>query len=318
MKWYQLSLWLILVVFTQGCSVTNSSTPAALSNVYLDQHFEFSGKIESEQDIFSISPAMQHYVRSRLLNKEGTRIKTKILINDLFSEKYMNIEYSPHANFTPAETFEKGLANCMSLTLLSYVLINEAGLDGRFMSVSLEENWTVSPQATLLNGHVNLEVRPLAASGEVVYQAAEGYVIDFLPMLNNKIGAKKSLSKSQIIALFYNNKAADALADRDYTLAYQYLKQATLSAPNLASVWGNLASLYRQTGHIQQAENLYHHALSMAPNNLTIQENLALLYKLTGRSEQAQKIYTKGTRCQKKQSLLLRYASRGSFTSKQC
>lgn len=291
---FQLSLLLVFVVLIQGCSTTNRINTQTLQSPYLDQYFPYEGVIETEQDMFNLTPDMRRYVQKRLSSPQmSTRKKAETLIRDLFSPEYMNIAYRHDANFYPAETFDKGLANCMSLTVLAYVLAEHAGLDTEFMSVEVEENWNVLAQTTLLNGHVNLEISTPESNSQVFYTHQRSFVIDFLPMLNVKPKSKTPLSKDQIAALFYNNKGAEALTENKPNLAYQHFKRASLLAPKMSSIWGNLASLYRQSGHIEQAENLYLHATQLDPNNLNIQENMALLYRLTGRERQAKTIEDK-------------------------
>ena len=265
----------------QGCAL-KPNTNSKFEHVYLDEHFATNATLETDEQIFAISPAMKEYVKVRLDPLISTKAKTRRLISDLFSQTQLDISYQHNANYYPVETFETRVANCMSLTLLSYVLAKEAGLNTRFMNVNVEENWNVFNGITQLNGHVNLEITPAYQPG-VIYPLSPNYIIDFLPMLNTKIKSKKPLNKSQIIALFYNNKGADALASGKTDLAYQYFKEATILAPNLASLWGNLASFYRRNGYQDQAETLYKHAINLDSSNLTVKENLALLYKLSDR-----------------------------------
>lgn len=293
MKLIQLISMLVLFALLQACSMTGHQTDFKPANVYLDNKFKTEKTIVSQQELFAITPEMQAYVKNRLLPITNSKTQAATLIQDLFSPDYMNIQYVHDANYTPAQSFENGLANCMSLTLLSYVLVNETPLIARFMNVEVEENWNVSRQFTQINGHVNLEVEEPKSNSHVVYFYGKVFTIDFLPMLQTKVKSKKTLTKDQITALFYNNKGADALVANDQALAYQYFKAASQLAPDLASVWGNLASLYRQTGNLKEAELLYEHAVDLAPSNLNIKENLALLYKKTGRESKANALYDK-------------------------
>ena len=290
----QFILFLFLVVSIQGCSTTTKVNTSSYDAPYLDQHFPYQGEIESAENMFVLTPEMRRYVNTRLSSPQmTTRKKAETLIRDLFSPSYMNITFRHDANYSPAETFEKGLANCMSLTMLAYVLADHAGLDTKFMSVEVEENWNVLQQTTLLNGHVNLEVTTSDDNKQVFYSEKRSFVIDFLPMLGTSSESKKALSKNEIIALFYNNRGAEALTNDNRELAYTYFKRASLLAPDISGIWGNLASLYRQAGFIDEAESIYYHARKLDPSNLNIQENLALLYKLTGREGRARAIYDK-------------------------
>lgn len=234
---------------------------------------------------------MKQYVKERL---SASDLQTSVanLMNDLFSPAYMDIDYQFDGNYLPTEVFKKGKANCMSLTLLSYVLSKEAGIKTRFMDIETTENWNVGESFTFSNGHVNLEVANYTDIN-TIDSNKQSSTIDFLPMLSSKVKSKSPLTKKQIIALYYNNKGAEALAEHNTPLAYQYFKAATKLAPNAAKIWGNLATVYSRDGHLLSAEIIYKTAIAIAPNNRTLKENLAMLYRKTGRFNEADVLYNK-------------------------
>lgn len=290
MKTLKHCVLLTFFVLVQGCTVNTQKSAPLSKDIYLDHHFIRESDIESPEQIFAINNEIRSYVKRRLTPLPSAKEKSKRLIKDLFSEQHFNIKYLHHANYTPIEAYENGLANCMTLTLLSYVIANEAGLNTKFMNVKVEENWNISNGRIQLNGHVNLDITP-PSSAVVIYPFSSNYTIDFLPMLATKVRSREVLTKPEIIALFYNNKGAAALSEGNTNLAYQYFKQATTLAPRLSSVWGNLASLYRQSGFLNQAESIYLHAIELDRHNLNLKENLALLYKLTNRQDKSESLY---------------------------
>lgn len=292
MSFHTLVSLMISLVLLQGCQSTQSVQMKVADNIYLDDKFPLTQRIETMDEIFYVSPQMREYVITRLNGLPSVKAKSERLIQDLFSKEQLNIHYVHNANFSASETFDKGLANCMSLTMLAYVLVNEADLHAEFLDIEVEENWNVYSNMTLLNGHVNLKVssKEPRMNNLLMELSKRSYTIDFLPMLNTKIISKKTLTKQQIVALYYNNKGADALEIGNINLAYQYFKSATVLAPNTIAPWSNLASLYRQQGFLSQAENIYINALHSDPDNLNLKENLAILYRVTERVEAADKL----------------------------
>jgi len=282
-------LLLLSVILLSGCQSTPTAKITTPDNVYLDSAFPSDRIIESKQEIFEISPEMRQYVNSRLKPLNNVQHITSRLVKDLFSPNVLNFNYYHGANYTAAETFDKGIANCMSLTLLSYLLVKEAGVDASMMDVVMEENWSINNGQTMLNGHVNLKVYKKEDPANAV-MFAKIYTVDFVPMLDVPVISERALTEDEFTALYYNNKGATALAHKDYALAYQYFKTATLLNPYNAALWGNLASLYRQSGHIETAETLLLHATRLDPSNLNVKENLALLYSLTDRPVLAKKL----------------------------
>ncbi|MFT6530368.1 MAG: Flp pilus assembly protein TadD [Psychrosphaera sp.] len=288
MKYLGCILFLTIVVIT-GCAQTNQQLSALPHSIYLDDQFEKDITIETPEDIFFVSKPMRNYVKTRLLPVSGTTLKAKQLIKDYFSEQEMNIGYAHDANFTASQTFEKRIANCLSLTILSYVLVKEAGLSASFIDVEIEENWNQVNGISMLNGHVNLRVFAKKQSHLTDF-LDRTVTIDFVPLINIPVISSQILTKDQIIALYYNNIGGESLALGDIDKAYVYLSEATKYAPENAAIWGNLASLYRQSGHLVEAETIYNHAMKLDPNSLNLRENLAVLYKNTGRIAQANQI----------------------------
>ena len=93
--------------------------------------------------------------------------------------------------------------------------------------------------------------------------------------------------------MFYNNKGAEALVKQQYSVAYQYLKAATMADSKMSRAWGNLGVLYRLTGHLVEAEQIYRFALKLDNNNLTVYTNLSLLLSMQGKEDEAQTIENK-------------------------
>lgn len=274
-----------------GCQNAQHVFITPPKNIHLDKHFESDHQIETTEQIFAASPEMLNYIERRLDPVENFDDKIRVLMTDLFSPDMLNIGYQHDATLTASETFEKGIANCMSLTLMSYVIAREARLGTAFYDVKVQENWSQVNGITMLNGHVNLKVfRSDLENMNVINFVSRVYTIDFLPLQASAVISSHRMVRPQIVALFYNNKGANALANGQPKIAYQYFKAATQSAPELSAPWGNLASLYRQHGHYQAAENIYQYALEIDPKNLNLHENLALLYMNTDRAELASEI----------------------------
>ncbi|WFO18454.1 hypothetical protein ATS73_009730 [Pseudoalteromonas sp. H100] len=85
--------------------------------------------------------------------------------------------------------------------------------------------------------------------------------------------------------MFYNNKGAIALVNKQYDLAYNYFRNAVKVDSSFSAGWGNLGVLFRQLNYLAEAEQAYTHAILLNQNNNTAQGNLAALYQLTGRSK---------------------------------
>src|SRR5690606_35285818 len=113
--------------------------------------------------------------------------------------------------------------------------------------------------------------------------------VDFDPQVMSARLPSRTVSKQRVLAMFYNNKAADALVHHNAKQAYAYSRAALLKDPSLAEAWVNLGVLYRQNGLLEAAEQSYQRAIQLEGSR-SAQENLAVIYNMTGRQAQAQQI----------------------------
>lgn len=264
----------------------------AQHNLYLDQQFHSENviAIETEQEIFALDDEMRAMVQAKLINNRTAQQKAIILLEHLFNEENIALSYKGNANVTASQAYHSKVANCMSLTIMAYALAKEAGMNITFQDVEVPEYWVRNGQYSLLTGHVNLLVKDSGEVSRRVVWGSKATRIDFDPFIAKKNFPSKVIKKHTLLAMFYNNKGAEELVNKNYTVAYQYLKKATLTDNQFASAWGNLGILYKLTNHETLAEDAYRHAISLKGNNLTSLGNLALLLNKQGRTNEAQPI----------------------------
>lgn len=245
--------------------------------------------VETEQEVFELDEDAKAFV-GRVVNPIYDPIdRMETLIEQIFDRSELNLLYMGNANTTAAETFHNRAANCLSLSIMAYSMAKEAGFSVRFQDIDIPEYWTRRDGFSLLNGHINLKVMPRPTSN-VIQLIEKGFEVDFDPQASRNHFPKSFVDRYTILAMFYNNKGADALLANSYTKAYSYFRAAINTDPEFDSAYVNLGFLYRLNQHYQYAENAYTHALEIDPENLTAWENLAYLYTNTGQPERANEI----------------------------
>lgn len=278
-----------LVVFLTACQQNNipTTTPASLLNDDLFNPVDVV--IETPEQIFALPEQTKVDIRDLTRSADSPRVKTDLLLNYLFEKKGNSLLYQNDATLTAAETLAARQANCLSLTILSYSLAQEMQLNAEFRDIKIPEYWTQNNGQSLLNGHVNLNIvggQSIGKGGGVHYSVFS-YVIDFDVQSNKNHFPSAVLDQQQIVGLFYNNKAAEAMVYGKDDLAYAYLKAAISVDPRAEESWNNLAVLYRQKQQFELAEKAYLLAAQLAPEQLNSKANLALLYEVMGKTEQA-------------------------------
>ncbi|MFQ3196920.1 MAG: tetratricopeptide (TPR) repeat protein [Paraglaciecola sp.] len=274
------------------CWLTACQTAPQISQLrgqlFYDEAFADASSItiETQQQVFALDQDGKDYVRDTIGRIDDPIEKMEVLAHSIFNRLDFNLLYQGDANTIASETFRNRAANCLSLSIMTYALAREAGFSVRFQDIDIPEFWTRRGGISLLNGHINLKIVP-RSTNNAVYFTTQGYQVDFDPQAIKAHLPKKYISKQLVLAMFYNNKGADALLQHDFDSAYAYFTTALKLEPQFSSGWVNLGFLYRLKGLYTGAERVYSHALNMAPDNLTGWENLAYLYTYTGRADEA-------------------------------
>lgn len=285
----------IVLALLSGCQSSPGYEQAATefnSSLYLDEKFENHNAvyIESEETIFALDDDMKVMVVEKLINERDNRKKAKKLLKHFFNSEQVSLAYNAGANVIASQAYQNKEANCLSLTIMAYAIAKAADLDVVFQSVKVPEYWVRNGKMNMLTGHVNLRVMERRSPNKVVFFDRGIAEIDFDPYVVKKLFPKKVISKNTIIAMFYNNKGANAMVEGDYITAYAYLRAATEIDPEFSSAWGNLGILYRFNGYEQQAIDTYQYAININRDNLTAMANLSMLLHVNGEYEQAKSL----------------------------
>lgn len=289
------TLLVFIALSTVSCQSTYSTNREFVplnTKLYFDVAFpQFkSYEIETEDEVFALDDAMKAMVHDKLLSERDTKKRAKKLLKQLFSKENIDLAYKATANLTASQAYHNQTANCMSLTIMAYALAKEAELDVKFQDVKVPEYWVRNGEYNMLTGHVNLVLTEKRTPNKMVIYGRELLQIDFDPAVYKKSFPKRIVEKNTVLAMFYNNKGAEALVSHNYPLAYAYLREATTVDPMFSSGWGNLGILYKLTGNIDYALKSYDHAIFLDKNNLTALSNLSYLLRSTGDTERATEI----------------------------
>lgn len=290
-----ISLFISLLSGCGSLSNTYRQSSTNTNELYSDKAYPTADTfvIETEDELFALDDEMRNMVKHVLRTERDEEKKARLLLAYIFSSNHISMSYDGGANLTAIDTFHGSKANCMSLTIMAYALANEAGMKLKFQDIQVPEYWVRKGSHQLLMGHVNLLINKPASRLRNPVWSKEILQIDFDPGAAKDHFPRKVVSKNTIIAMFYNNKGAEALVRGEYDMAYAYLKSATQIAPLYHSAWGNLGVLYKINKQYNLAINTYKHALSLSPEDLNALENLALVFNELDRENEAKIINNK-------------------------
>src|SRR5207237_10225621 len=92
------------------------------------------------------------------------------------------------------------------------------------------------------------------------------------------------ISEQTVVAMYMNNRAAEALLQGRLDDAYWWAREGMLQESGYMGVVNTLGVVYRRHGDLARAERVFRHALAHEPDNTRALANLAQLLDQTGRS----------------------------------
>jgi Flp pilus assembly protein TadD len=113
-------------------------------------------------------------------------------------------------------------------------------------------------------------------------------VVDFLATPQAETLGSHFLSEDEIVSMFQNNRAAEALVDGRVDEAYWWARAAVTRNPGSAMPLNTLAVIYDRHGEKPMAERVYRAALQREPENLTSLRNLQPVLAALGKTGEAQ------------------------------
>lgn len=291
---------IVLCVVCSGL-VGCKSTPQTAQNIVepsnmaiFDQPLGPKKTVESVEDIFYISDEVIKQLKRSVDGQDSASDRSRAMLQFLFNNNGDSMEYLNGETLTASQALQRGQANCLSLTILAYSLATSLGYPTQFRDVAIPEYWVTRNGESFLNGHVNLLVNAsnLEQRLKVAITVGDSFIIDFGGRQTERFPTK-TIGMPEIVALFYNNKAAEAMERGDDITGFWYLKAAAEQQPALSDIWNNLAVLLKRNDRWAEAEQAYLQSLKIKPDHINTLHNLSILYAQTGRQAQAEKISTR-------------------------
>ncbi len=277
---------LLLCMALASCADAPASIDAS-EDLFADSSFAPSSERIAAADIFAVSPEMRAYLNSMVAEEVAQHGEARGLVEALFKDRRLQIDYDAAYTRNAAQTFEARAGNCLSLSIVTGAMAKEIGLEVRYQSVRTSEHWERDGDLLELVGHVNVSVGLPAPRVRAWRYNTDRWTVDFLAPSEMKGLVTEPISESRIVAMFMNNRAAEALARQRTDDAYWWLRSGIASDSTFASLYNTLGVTYLRKGLLPQAESALRHALSIEPDSRQTWNNLAVVLRHEGRTEQA-------------------------------
>ncbi len=290
--WAALSRLALVVVplAVAGCATT-APLPPATASLFDDAQFAPAAEPIDPNDAFRMTPKMTAYLEEVIMPMARNRGVRDALMEALYSRNKLQLEYDSSSTRTAAEAFEARQGNCLSLVIMTGAFAKELNMNVTYQQVAMEEMWSRAGGMYFMSGHVNmlLEKRYTEAGGK--FNRENFFTIDFMPNENVSMTAK-AISEQTILAMYMNNRAAEAMVHGQIDDAYWRARAAIRLDPQFLSAYNTLGVIYLRHGDAEHAEQVLHFALGGAPDNPRVLANYGDALAKLGRTEEANVVRT--------------------------
>jgi hypothetical protein len=262
--------------------------PAPLPAELLHDHLFAAPRVTVDAaSVFALSDEMHQYAAAELQVTSFRRDPRRALIDALYTSGQLRLMYDAAVTRNASEAFAARAGNCLSLVIMTAAFAKHLGLPVSYRSVIVDDQYTRQGDLTLASGHVNLVLDRLAQWSNPAWIDPEPLTIDFLPPAELRGSHSVPLAERTIVAMFLNNRAAEALAAGRLDDAYAWARDAVHQDPGFAAATNTLGVIYMHAGHLREAEAALRAVLARSPEHVSALSNLVHLLQRTGRADEA-------------------------------
>jgi Tfp pilus assembly protein PilF len=277
------ALVLIASLLAAGCATIEPQGPA--TELFHDELFAAPSVPITADDVFALSPAMKRFVDVDMDYDRHVKGAAKALVAALYAEDELKLVYDASRTRTAAQTFDARAGNCLSLVIMTAAIARYLDVPVRFQSVASDRFWSRVGGMYFASSHINVTLNPNQFGRYVIDERLTPITVDFLPA-DDLLGQRvRAVDEKTVIAMYMNNRAAEALAAGGIDDAYWWSRAAIVEDPDFRSSYNTLGVVYHQHGNLAQAERALRRALTLEPHNTLVMSNLALTYDDEGRHD---------------------------------
>ena len=280
-----------LCILLAACAHTPVAQPPA--HLFSDQLFAAPSERIRADDVFALSDEMKRYLETEMAGRLLNKGLQKGLIDALYSQNQLRLDYDAAITRNAAQAFEARSGNCLSLVIMTAAFAKALGLSVEYHSAFVEPSWSRVGGMYFLSGHVNLTLGGKWIGARAAYATGELLTIDFLPAQELRGLRTWVIPEQTILAMYMNNRAAEALARGQLNDAYWWGRTAIGQDPAFLSAYNTLGVIYLRHGDWPQAERVLGYVLEREPANAQALSNLALALERQGRLAESGVLYRK-------------------------
>ena len=265
-------------------------TPVALFN---DALFAPATQPIDPADAMRLSPQMELYLDTQLKPAARREDIRRALIDELYAHERLQLDYEASITRNASQAFDARAGNCLSLVLMTGAFAQAMGLSVTYQQVSTDEIWSRAGNMYFMSGHVNMQLSRSYVdrqSSTDRFGSMDNFTVDFLPPAESVAMHARPISRETILAMYMNNRAAEAMIAGELDDAYWRVRDALKLDPSFLAAYNTLGVIYLRHKDLPQAEQVLRATLALQPNNPRVMGNYAQALRSLGRDDEA-KIY---------------------------
>ena len=284
--------WAVSLCSLLLAACATAPAPRAPDGLFVDRLFAAPSERISSEDVFALSDEMKRYLSTEIARQVRSQGARQGLIDAIAKTGELKLEYDSMMTRNAAQAFAARSGNCLSLVIMTAAFARALELPVRYQIVRADETVSRSGNIQFFIGHVNLTL------GEKSIDIGPGrrndlLTIDFLPPQQASHLSTRAVAEESIVAMFMNNRAAEAFARGQIDEAYWWVREAIGQDPRFLSAYNTLGIVYHRHGNLAEAERALAYALEHDPGNTRVMSNLVRLLNDMGRVAEGQVLASK-------------------------
>jgi len=281
------SILLLLCALLAGCV---TAPPPRADDLFADDRFGAPSEPIRVDDVFALDAAMRQALERDIVPLVRRRGPQHALIDALYDRGQLRLEYDAAITRNAAQAYAARAGNCLSLVIMTAAFARELGLRVRYQTVYNEESWSRAGGIQFSSGHVNLSLGARLDDSVLGGDRYQPLTIDFLPAADLRGQRVGEISEATIVAMYLNNRSAEALARGNASDAYWWIRAAIVHQPQHLNAYNTLGVVYLRGGDLDLARRAFEAVLAREPDNTTALSNLERVHTRAGRDDEARRL----------------------------
>ena len=272
-------LFIIVSLFLSACVSYTSPTTYSLEQTFqpeapvpYHQQFGLKPQFESAQNLFELTPQQKRDFLDFFSNYQTQGFSGHEIVAKYLNQFISDFNYHSET-LTARESLRQRHGNCLSLAILTTAIARLAKVEVGYQLMHTRPVFMQKENTIFTAQHVrSLLFDPdfIKKKNTILFMSPLIYV-DYFPTRGTSLD--RMVSEEEFISMYYRNKAADAIAQNNYRLAYWLAQESFIYAPNNGHAINMIALAYDRLNLDRQAEQLYQYGIEHSHNKLELLSN---------------------------------------------